>query len=387
MQTLTKSNLVLAVLAAALAVPTWLVLRAERDVFTDIDRTPRLFGGFTPQNVAGLVLSVPKPGAVPAPAGPDGQRKPIERDVLQLVRGDDGWVIGAGELQGARVTANRVEEQVLEHMAAIRVDSATVAKQDADADSLAQYRLTEDTAFVVRAVDRQGQVLAELMVGREAAAGGATADQAVRGVFVRKSSSRDVVLYETKGWDRSVRANDWADRQVHQIEIGKVSRFTLRNQFTDGKELVFQKKPGSDMTWQAIEPPPQYGALRQIEFEKVLQRFQFVQASEFRGPVQGRNVGELGLVPPRIEITATVPQDGGQEKVYRLTLGGPVQDKPNEVYLTSSENPFLMTWWSHLAAPFEVDPKDLFDPPASAVEPPKEDGKEQGKEEEKDGGR
>ena len=54
-----KSNLSLAVACAALAIPTFLQLRAEAETFVDVARIPLMFDGFTADNVGSFVLGKP----------------------------------------------------------------------------------------------------------------------------------------------------------------------------------------------------------------------------------------------------------------------------------------------------------------------------------------
>lgn len=98
---LTKSNVVLAVLAAALAVPTWLQLQQDRATFVDVGRVPLLFDGFTAENVGRITLRVPKAEQPPAEA--DGQPPKVAYDDLVFVRNAESWAFGAGDLRFAPV--------------------------------------------------------------------------------------------------------------------------------------------------------------------------------------------------------------------------------------------------------------------------------------------
>lgn len=380
MQPLRKSNLILLALAAALAVPTTLVLMERGVAWTRPDETPRLFGGFTVDNVAHIAIGQPKPPNPAAPAPPEGQKRPVEYDMVQFSKTDGGWVVGAGELQGAKVMQVRVEADLLKHLQDIRVDRETLVRKDASDELLDRYDLTEEKAHVIKATDRVGQTVAELMVGRSSASPGA-GSEAVHGYFVRARDSRDIVLHETPAWRFVPRLEEWLDKGVHSIEQQKLVRFTLRNPASDPVEMVFEKQPGSESTWVAVTAPPGFGAVRQVELEKLIQRFLFVSAQDVRMQLARANLPALGLQPPQIEIGATT-RDGEVEKVYQLAVGGPVQDKPNEVYLTASESRFLLTWPAYMVTPFEAKPADLFDPAPEAVQPPKDPaagGKENGK--------
>ena len=51
-----RINVVLLVLAAGLAVPTYQTIQQDRTEFTSFEEIPRLFEGFTPDNVRAVVI-------------------------------------------------------------------------------------------------------------------------------------------------------------------------------------------------------------------------------------------------------------------------------------------------------------------------------------------
>jgi hypothetical protein len=394
MDALSKTNLILAGLAVGLGLPTFLVLHADANQFTNLDTVPKLFEGFTADNVGRVLVAMPKPGQEAPKPDAKGQKKPVERDILEFVRTDKGWVLGSpmGQppqpLQGAPVMAQRIEQELLKSLESIRYDKQTLIAKDASDEELAKRDLTEEKAYVIQAMDKTGmQTVADLLVGRDASDPSMGAEM-VRGVFARKSDSKDIVLYEVPMFRRSIKADEWIDKKVWQIEASKAVRLKIRSPATNGEELVFEKKPGSDSTWTATKAPPETGALRQQKIEELLQRCQYVQAGEFRRPLQGTNLAELGLLPvPKVEVTITIKEKEGEaEKNYRFATGNPVQDKTNEVYFSAGDSPFLMTWQSYMVQPFEQNPKDWFDPPPGAVQEPKPGenvpGKEEGKKDE-----
>jgi hypothetical protein len=385
---LAKSNIVLLIVAGALAVPTWLQLRSEVEVFTDVGRIPLLFDGFTAENVGQVLLAQPKKEQPPPdPQNPD-QKRPVAYDQLLLARNDKGWQLGgtSGNRAGAPVDKNRVERDVFAHLAAIRADREALVQPGATPEQLAEFGLDEEHAFVVRAIDKTGKnVVAELLVGREAGAG-QTGTEAVRGAFVRKSDSTDVVLYEydQQGWRRDVNEELWMDKVLARLDVEKARRLSIRNAGTPAP-LVFAREDGK-ASWLAVEPPADVGAVRQSEVESLVQRLRHLAVQDFRLPLQrAGNLQQLGLQPPQIEIELTV-REVDSDRVVKIAVGAKVDGK-EELYLTSSESPFLMTWPAGMAAAFELDLKaQLFDPPAPQPAPTGP-GKEEDKDKKQDGGK
>jgi len=364
---LAKSNVVLLVAAVVLAVPTSLQLRSEAEVFTDISRIPLLFDGFTESNVGQVLLAQPKKEQPPVdPQNPD-QKRPVAYDQLLLVKGDKGYQLGAtaGDRVGAPVLKERVERDVFAHLRAIRSDRETLVQPNATPEQLAEFGLDEAHAFLIKAVDPTGKhVTAELLVGRDAGQG-QTGTEAVRGVFVRKADSADVILYEPDpaGWRRDVDENMWLDKVLARLEPDKIRRLSIRNTATAGTTFVFAREDGK-ASWQAVDAPADVGAVRQTEVETLLQRLRYLSVQDVRLPLaRAGNLQQLGLLPPAIELEVTV-QEGAGERVLTFAVGGQVEGKV-EYYLTSSESPFLLTWPSAMVTPFELDVKaQLFDPPA-----------------------
>lgn len=384
---LTKSNVVLAVLAAGLAVPTFLQLQKDRATFVDVARVPLLFDGFTADNCGRITLRQPKadqPTAEPQP----GQQKQIAYDEVAFARTEKGWVFAKGDLQLAPVSKERIEADVLNHLRTIRFDRDALIVADATPEQLARYGLDAEHAFVVEARDASGAtVVADLLVGLDAGKG-QTGTEAVRGVYVRKSDSNNVVLYEPeRGWMRSVQTEVWLDKVLAKLQIDKVHRFKLQNAAT-GQPVTFVRQDGK-ASWTAVEPPPGLGAVRQGEVEALLQRLRWIGAQDFRMPLQRANKGQLGLEPPQIRIELVV-REGDRDRTLELGIGNRVDDKA-EYYLTCNESSFLMTWPAGNVVPFEADAKALFDP-AAPTAPGKDDGnkpadekKEEKKEEKKPG--
>lgn len=368
--TLVKANLVLLAVAAALAVPTWLQLRSEAEVFTDVARIPLLFDGFTSDNVNTIVLAVPKKEQPPTEPNKPAQ---VAYDQLKLQRSDTGFVIGAvpgdpNELAGAPVSKDRVENDVFAHLRTIRSDRDTLAQSNATPAQLAEFGLDEAHATRIQASDATGRnIVADLLVGRDAG-GGQTGKEAIRGVFVRKPDSTDVVLYEfEKPWRRDVQPEQWLDKLLLRIEPDKVQRIALRNQAGGDFTYAFEKRDGK-ASWIAVPQPLDCGAVRQANVEGLLQRLRYVAAQDFKMPVQRANLPALGLQPPQIQLELVIREDG-RDRTVTFAVGNQLDNK-NEYYLTSSESKFVMTWSAGLVTPFEVDVHaEMFDRPG-AVAPP-----------------
>lgn len=378
---LTKSNVILAIAAAVLAVPTYLQLQRDAGSFVDLAEVPRMFDGFTAENVGSLVLLAPKAEQPkPDPARPEG-KPAVAYDQLLLVRNDRGFQVAPAqgllnpELVGAPVARDRVEADVFTHLRRIRVDRQTLVRAAATDEQLAQCGLDEAQAFVVRAADAAGKnIVAEVLVGKPSDAG-QVGTEAVRGVYVRRAGSRDIVLYEfeqdTKTWRRDVDPANWIDKLLFRLEPTLLDYLAIRNQAGGAAKFVFVKRDGKS-SWVAEPLPtgPGYenlGAVRQVELEGLVQRLRYVAAQEFRLPLaRAGNPASLGLAPAALEIEARW-REGGQAKSVTMQVGAKVDGK-NEYYLTCSESPFLLTWPASLLAPLERDPREYFDP----AEPPKD---------------
>lgn len=380
---LVKTNIVLLVVAGVLAVPTTVQLLGEAETFVDMSRIPLLFDGFTVENVGSVVLGTPKKEQpAPNPQAPN-QKPPIQYDQLAVMRSDKGWVLAptAGDLAGAPVNKDKVENDVFAHVRAIRKDPKTLVQASATNEQLEKYGLDEAHATVLKISDRNNQnIVAELWIGKDASEG-ITGAEAVRGVFVRKADSADVVLYEfEKGgaWNRSVQTEQWLDKVLWKLDPTQVQRVSLRNTATAGKTIQVHKEPGKS-AWTCAEPPADRGALRQTEVESFVQRLRWITAQDFRVPLQrAGNLAALGLQPAQIEIEIEF-KDGDATRTVKLQVGNKVDGK-NENYLLCSENQFLMTWPAGMVPGFEVNPVEAWFDPAAPKEAPKDAPKDAPKE-------
>ena len=169
---LTKANAILAIAAAVLAVPTWLTIQGDLENFVDTAQVPKLFEGFTADNVAAVALGKPKdqqPEVAQQPGADPDQKPPIQYDQIQFQRTDKGFVLGQmmGEKFGAPVNPQMLELQVWKHLSSIPADRETLVQENASEQQLADYGLDPLHAFVIKAFNAQQQVIAELLVGKD----------------------------------------------------------------------------------------------------------------------------------------------------------------------------------------------------------------------------
>jgi hypothetical protein len=377
---LVQRNVVLGALAAVLAIPTILQLRRDAETFVDVGRVPLLFDGFNADNVMLITLGQPKKDQ-PAPEANQPPR--VVYDQLVLQRSDKGWVLAAvqgQDLAGAPVNKDRVESDVFAHLRAIRIDRDALVQPSASPEQLEKFGLDDAHAFVIVASDNtpQHNVIADVLVGRDASQG-QTGTEAVRGVYVRKRDSTDVVLYEfDKGWRRDVQQDQWLDKVIAKLEPDKIQKLRIQNTATPKPGITFVRKDGK-ASWSVVEPPPGLGAVRQTEVENVAQRLRWIAAQDFKMPTTKANLGALGLVPAKIEIDLDV-KDGDRVREIKLAVGNQVEGK-NEFYLLCNEVPFVLTWPAGTVTTFEADIKaQLFDP---APPPPDKPGEGDKKDETK----
>lgn len=357
---LTKANLVLAVATVVLAVPTWVTLRRDLENFVDVSQVPKLLEGFTADNVATLALGKPKDPQPAVPAGTDPNQKPqLQYDQINFQRTDQGFVLGQGmgDLVGVPVNNQMLELQVWKHLTDIPGDKETLVQKDATEAQLVEYGLDVEHAFVVKAGNASGQLIAELLVGKDTTTSqGGT--EAVRGVFVRRADSRDVVFYEVPMWTRALDANTWIDRTLFKVPADKVRRLELQNQ--TGKVVL--TKAAGQASWAAEAAPNGRGAVRQTEVEGLAQRLGFLQVAEFVKPLAGANLPALGLDAPKLAIAVTYEKDG---KDVQITIGvGNPMDGKNSHYARCSESQFAVAVPSPWVAGFERDVGEFFDPAA-----------------------
>jgi len=362
------ANLVLLVIAVVLTLLVLWTNSMDKKNFTDWDKTPRLFEGFTPDNVRILKIAQPKkktgaevPKEIKEP-GKDDKPAPVEREELIFLRDGTNWKIADGELKGVLVqmvskTESKIDVDVLKHIKDIRIPKKAIHKDSTD-EYLKDKNLSEDTATIIQCFDANQTPIAELYLGKDASGG--KYEDVTRGYFVRSKSSRDVLVYEVDYWVLSLKSEDWCEKKVHEFETASVVSLSLRN--AKG-EVVFSKDKAQDAAWKCEKQPEGTGPIRQQEVNNILQRFMRIDATRFFGALAGyKTLKDQGLDPvANFEISAQTED----KKVYRLWIGGKIPDK-GEYYAKALGNEFLFALGDWAVTPYEKDPKDLFDPGASS---------------------
>ncbi len=367
-----KTNLILAILAAVLLIPTIQTLRGNQIDFTEYDNVPRLFEGFTTAKVAGIVISIPKRS--PDGSLVKGEDGVVSRDVLQLLkRSDNNWQVGRHPLlPGALVQNERVFETILDPIERIRRDEKALVAIDADDDTLRRYGLDEESAVLLQCYNpgQQGVVpspIVELYVGKDAS-GGKTGAGAVSGFYVRKKDRKEVVLYETNFWALTADHELWLERNLLKFDVKEVVKFALQN---ETGSFALKKESAQQGSWDIENQPEGTGALRFVEVEGALTTLSMLNVQQIVEPWNPQNEAQYGLNQGATQAVAVVTMSNGDE--HELRVGKTVRDK-NEVYLHISSQPFLLTAGEWLLSnhPMGTRVDKFFDPSAERVKP---DGK------------
>ena len=356
-----RTNLVLAILAVILAVPTVWALYQDRTVFIDYEDLPRLFEGFTRDNVHAVVVSTPRRNEQgELERGADGE---VLRDALQLVRrAGEHWLIGGSSpLAGVPVPATVVYERVLQHFESIRKDSDALVQADASLDELGGFGLGADEAILIQCFDAQQpmpQPIAELYVGDDASRGEAGED-VVRGYFVRAKHDTDVVLYEQAIWLVDTDPSRWYERSPLRFGIDEAVELTIHN---PKGHASFVRDDAMDPEWAAREAPAGVGAVRNGEVRGLAESVAALNVATWVAPLpQGEAresmLAEHGLAEPELWIEVALA-DGAR---HRLAFGKAVAGR-NERYAQVSSLDFLLTVPEWVPGRFEKNPTGYFDP-------------------------
>ena len=382
-----RTNLFLGALAGALAIPTVVTIWSERSLFTDYRDVPRMFEGFTPDNITVIKLSKGK-------VDEDGElvkneKDEVERDVLALQKTVDGWAIGQlmGQApvksRGAPVNADLVVRNVLEHVEAIRRDDEALVAEDADEETLAEYELDDDTGLTIECMDKNGKLVAALVRGRTARKPAAGQD-ALRGFFVRRKGDQDIVLYEQDGWYVQLEARNWINRQV--LPPTAAAEAVHIKLVTAEGTVEFKKDNAADTTWEAVQAPPDTGAVRQQQVDSCVGRVTRASVTDYVEPLP-QNAGQrsvrfkqYGLQQPALKAEFAL-EDGTK---HELSIGNKVTDK-NEHYAFFSGTKFIVTVQDWVKTSIEVDPMTLFDTKAPEAGKETPDNGEQGDKKPDDG--
>lgn len=316
---LARWNAALAVLAVVLLIPVIWTWNAEASTFTPIDRIPLLFEGLDPDRITRIQLSSGQPeadGASPlerAGADAGGPAAGVSqgrgyRELNMIRRGaDQPWRMGPGPAIGALIDSAQVQVRVLDHLLGVQADPDRIVDASPDGTVLAEHGLTMDAALRIRAYQGQ-QLAAELWVGKPS--GRSSEESAVRGVYIRGGGSDAIRLYEGARFDRGLDVASWLDRRLFQFELGSVESLRIRSPFIPSSNgLGFRKKPGSDATWEASDPPEGVGDLLQQRVTNTVTMLARMQAAGVGELVADVDLATLGLDAPEVEVAVQL-KDG-----------------------------------------------------------------------------
>jgi len=356
-----KTNITLAGLALALAIPTVWSLVGDARSFTAIKDIPQLFPGFTKDYTSFVILSK----AVNSQPSDEnsGTNNPEASESTQAAfeRTDTGWVIRGNDFDGIPADAVRIEDDILGHLAAIRRDN--IHRANADDETLAGFDLTEAAGMKIQCLDANQTVMAEMILGK-ATSGGKFGDEFVRGYFVRRADGKAVIVYEPPApgyWDVSANSKDYIDTKIHEFDESTITSFSIKN---PKGTIAFERKDGK---WSRAAGPENTGAVRQTEVDKIASRFALMHTDAYDKPLSNFSPAQLadwGLQPATWEVKAAV--EGGN--IYSLAIGKKLGENDNMHRALFGGNSFLHKVGDWVMASFDRDPKDYFDPPADAVE-------------------
>jgi hypothetical protein len=361
-----RINIILAILAVALAVPCWITIDRESiEDFVDQNAVPLLFPGFSSDLVSVVEIRRRLSEDIIK-----AQNLPPERQFEAIVfqRTGNGWVLlNNVEFGGLAMDPAAIDRDVLDHIASLRLDKGTlVPEENVDDVFRTEQQLTEETGFVIRCLrGPTGPELAKLVLGKSTKRGG-EGQEDVEGYYVcRPDRPRDVIVYEPKSgmWNLSLRPTDWADKRIHEFLLSEVESFYFSNALGSAG---FRKKKGSAAHWIPIADQCKQGdkSLDLKSLGKVIQegegsvselvsRFTVVRAEEFeRQKVTTDDIGN------EVEVRATL-KDGTE---FVLRVGREIPGK-NGSAAVSSNHQFKFSIVSFHVDPFRrQDPKDLFRP-------------------------
>lgn len=355
-----QTNVILAGLAVLLAIPTTYTLVEEGKSFTDFEKVPYVFDGFTPDNIQSIVLTRKKPKP--------GEPGVLEDKQLVFLRQGRRWVLGPPHpLAGAPIQGARVNEDLLERMRALRLEEKTLITANAAPEELQARELTPETGLLIQCLNAEGKPVAELYRGKDAS-GGKAESEAVRGFFVRPENSDSILLYEVPYWYVTVRSKDWIERTIHTIKPESVVGFTVRNEHG---EASFERA-GKDAPWEAVVQPDGTGAVRRNEVSRLLQRFTFVSCDRYLGAVTLPE--NAPLVPndnTALIYVEAVLDDGSSRQMW---VGRKIEGNLGHYAFFKgrrAQTDMLVAIHDALPTAFSRDPSALFDPSAERVGPPK----------------
>jgi len=324
---------------------------ADRKDYVSIESIPRMFPGFTADNVSKIVISKPK-GEAKVP----GSEEEIPRESLAFVRQEGKWILGSGNFAGIPARESEIKSRILEKIPEIEISTSSLIVEKADDIKLKDFELDEASAALIECYGADGGMLAGLYIGRTA--GGADlGEKSADGVFVRKKGDKLVVRFEDR-FDLDLDPQSWIDKSMLDLPEADIREITLRN---EKGEIQFKREEGKG--WKAVKGKPKdMGKLREFEVTALLGRARSVYAQDFIAINDPKLWPRFGLEPPKIEVLVKT-KDG---KVHGLRIGKMVEGK-QEYHAVIAEGRLIFTMPDWDVTAFEKDPKDFFDP-ASAKE-------------------
>lgn len=367
-----STNLMLVVLAAALAIPCWLTMQGEKMDVTSLASIPVMFPGFTPDKVATVELMKRKSKeeleAAARAAGVPVEKLPAEQQFEALVfqRAGEDWQLVNTELAGLKVPRARIDDAVLIHFRDIKTNEENKIGRGVDEKFRGENGLTPETGTMLRCravpsgPQDPGRSLGELIVGGSTKRGKVGEAGAIDGFYVvRADKLNDVVLYEPKdkSWHLPLRASEWVDTTVHSFLMSEVEAFYFRNAFGNAG---FTKKPGSTQTWVAVPEqcsPKNVGAVRQGKVTDLVNHFLVVKAERFdpkRPRVQADEVWNKGVVEVRCKLRS------GEEHIIWVQKRN---DDTADSWVFGTGCKFKFALSNFKVGPFRTqNPEELFDP-------------------------
>lgn len=355
-----RANWVLFLIALVLAIPTVLTLRSERVAFASFEDSQLLLAGFTRANVRAFGISVPRFDARGELVR--DERGQALRSVSQFARTNDGWMLAdVGAFSGIPVPEEMVFDRVLRHLESIRRDEKALVAVDASPAELARYGLDEEHAVEIRCVDGQGNMLAELLVGKDASAGRLDPN-AVRAFFVRTRDSSDVVLYEQDHWLLDPTPATWFDKKPLDIAVDEVVRVRLLG---PRGEFEVRRNGRDDWDWQKTIGPEEAGAPFAAEIRGLIQAIAGLEIADYREPVAQLTadpavLSQRGLSDPMIRAEVELADGTSHVVDVGFRLGS-----SNEYWLRISTVGFVMTVGDWMVSRLDRDPMAYFGPAAS----------------------
>ncbi|MEO0481064.1 MAG: hypothetical protein AAF196_16455 [Planctomycetota bacterium] len=234
---LDRANRILGVLVVVLAVPVGMIWSSEATQAEDVLDFEPLFPGFTRSEV--MHIRIEQPAAL-MQIGQGGPQTFSERAILELRRSTGGeWVVGQDPLfEGLPVLATRIDQKIFELMEGAPGGDGSLVLEDATDEELAGNLLNPERGSTITCMDADRNVLANLILGRRTNRTDSAEDE-VRGFFVRDAESRDIRLFEREGLLVTARPADWFDQRLFNTDFDSVVSVTWRN--ATGRVVLYRE--------------------------------------------------------------------------------------------------------------------------------------------------